>query len=55
MKRNVIYWVVRGLVALSAVFAGVNYLWGSQQTVQTFAHVGYPQQRRVLLGIASLA
>ncbi len=54
MGRKVIYWAVTGLLALSALFAGVNYLWGSQQTVQTFAHLGYPQQQRVLLGIAKL-
>ena len=54
MKRKVIYWVVTGLVALSGVFAGVNYLSGSQQVVQGFAHLGYPQQLRVLLGIAKL-
>ena len=42
------------MLALSAVFAGVNYLWGSQQAVQGFAHVEYPQQLRVLLGIAKL-
>ena len=42
------------MLALSAVFAGVNYLWGGQQAVQTFAHVDYPQQLRVLLGIAKL-
>ena len=54
MGRKVTYWVVTGLLALSALFVGVNYLWGSQQTVQTFAHLGYPQQLRVLLGIAKL-
>jgi hypothetical protein len=54
MGRRVIYWVVTGLLALSAVFAGANYLWGSQQVVQGFAHVEYPQQLRVLLGIAKL-
>lgn len=54
MARKVIYWAVTGLLALSAVFAGVNYLSGSQQAVQAFAHLGYPQQLRVLLGIAKL-
>jgi uncharacterized membrane protein YphA (DoxX/SURF4 family) len=54
MARKVIYWVVTGLLAVSAIFAGVNYLSGSQQAVQGFAHVGYPQQLRVLLGIAKL-
>jgi len=53
MGRKVTYWVVTGLLALSALFVGVNYLWGSQP-VQTFAHLGYPQQLRVLLGIAKL-
>src|SRR4029077_17666715 len=54
MGRKVTYWVVTGLLALSALSAGVNYWWGSQQTVQTFAHLGYPKQLRVLLGIAKL-
>ena len=42
------------MLALSAVFAGVNYLLSSQQAVQGFAHVGYRQQLRVLLGMAKL-
>jgi uncharacterized membrane protein YphA (DoxX/SURF4 family) len=54
MGRKVIYWVVTVLLALVAVFSGVFYLLGSQQVVQTFAHVEYPQQLRVLLGIAKL-
>src|SRR5260370_42639651 len=54
MVCKVIYWVVTGLVTLSAVFAGVNYLWGSQQAVQAFAHVGYPQQLRIILGVAKI-
>ena len=54
MVRKVIYWVVTGLVTLSAVFAGVNYLWGSQQAVQAFAHMGYPQQLRIILGVAKI-
>ena len=54
MARKVIYWVVTGLLALAGVFAGVTYLSGSQQVVQGFAHAGYPQQLRVLLGIAKI-
>jgi hypothetical protein len=54
MGRKVIYWVVTGLLALSAVFGGVNYLSSSPQAIQGFAHVGYPQQLRVLLGMAKL-
>jgi DoxX-like protein len=41
-------------LALAAILAGVNYLWSSPQAIQGFAHVGYPQQLRVLLGIAKL-
>ena len=29
-------------------------MWGSQQAVQASVHLGYPQQLRVLLGIAKL-
>ncbi|HYL84572.1 MAG TPA: DoxX family protein [Candidatus Angelobacter sp.] len=54
MARNIAYWVTTGLVALLSLFAGYAYLSGSPQAVQGFAHVGYPQQLRVLLGIAKL-
>ena len=54
MARNIAYWVSTGLVALMSVFAGYAYVSGSPQAVQGFAHVGYPQQLRVLLGIAKL-
>jgi len=37
-----------------SAFAGFAYLSGSAQAVEGFAHVGYPQQLRVLLGIAKL-
>jgi hypothetical protein len=52
MGLKVIYWVITSLLAAMGVFAGITYLSGSQQAVQGFAHVGYPQQLRVLLGIA---
>jgi uncharacterized membrane protein YphA (DoxX/SURF4 family) len=52
MARKVAYWITTGLVAAVSVFAGINYLMGSEATVKGFAHVGYPQQLRVLLGIA---
>ena len=52
MARKVIYWASTGLVAALSLFAGYAYLFGGQQAVQGFAHVGYPQQLRVLLGIA---
>ena len=52
MARKVIYWVSTGLIAASSIFAAFAYLSGSPQAVQGFAHVGYPQQLRIILGIA---
>ena len=37
-----------------SLMAGFLYLSGNAQAVQGFAHVGYPQQLRVILGIAKL-
>ncbi len=52
MTRNVIYWVSTGTLAALSGFAAVTYLSGSPQAIQGFAHVGYPQQLRIILGIA---
>jgi hypothetical protein len=52
MGRKIAYWVSTGLVAALSLFAGFAYLSGSPQAVEGFAHVGYPQQLRVILGIA---
>ena len=54
MARKVMYWVSTGLVAALALFAGFSYVTGNAQAVQGFAHVGYPQQLRILLGTAKL-
>jgi|SRR5208283_47951 len=54
MLRTVAYWVTTGLLAALSVFAGLTYLSGSAQAVEGFAHVGYPQQLRIILGIAKL-
>jgi len=42
-------------VATVALLAAFGYLTASPQAVENFRHVGYPQQLRVLLGIAKLA
>ena len=52
MTRKIIYWVSTGLLAASSFLAAFTYLSGSPQAVQGFAHVGYPQQLRIILGIA---
>lgn len=54
MTRTIVYWVTTSLVAAMSAFAAFTYLSGSPQAAQEFAHVGYPQQLRVLLGIAKL-
>ncbi len=54
MTRKVAYWVSTGLLAALSVFAAFTYLLGGPQVVQEFAHVGYPQQLRIILGIAKL-
>ena len=54
MGRTVTYWVTTGLLAALSIFAGFGYLSGGAEVVQGFAHVGYPQHLRVMLGIAKL-
>lgn len=54
MAKKVTYWVTTGLLAAFSAFAAFSYLTGSPQAVEGFAHVGYPQQLRILLGIAKL-
>jgi hypothetical protein len=54
MGRKIGYWVSTVLVAAFSAFAAFAYLSGSQQAVEGFAHVGYPQQLRIILGIAKL-
>jgi uncharacterized membrane protein YphA (DoxX/SURF4 family) len=52
MARKVAYWVTTGIVAALSLFAAFSYLSGNSQAVQGFAHVGYPQQLRIILGVA---
>ena len=52
MARTVIYWITTGLIAALSAFAAYSYLSPSPQAVAGFTHVGYPQQLRVILGIA---
>ena len=52
MARKIAYWASTGLLAAMSLFAAFAYLSGGQQAVEGFAHVGYPQQLRIILGIA---
>lgn len=55
MLRKIVYWGSTVLVASEALFAAFTYLTSAPDMVENFRHVGYPQQLRVLLGIAKLA
>ena len=48
-------WGATGLVGIVTLLAGFSYLTTAQRRSRTFGTVGYPQQLRVLLGIAKLA
>ena len=52
MARKVTYWVTTGLLAAMSLLAAFTYLSGSPEAVQGFTHVGYPQQLRIILGVA---
>jgi hypothetical protein len=55
MPRKIAYWGATGVVAIVALLGAFSYLTTAPEAVANFRHVGYPQQLRVLLGIAKLA
>ena len=55
MKRTVLFWTATGLVTSVALLGGFTYVTNAPSAIENFRHVGYPQQLRVLLGIAKLA
>jgi uncharacterized membrane protein YphA (DoxX/SURF4 family) len=55
MPRKIVYWGTTVLVAIEALSGAFTYLTSSPEMVENFRHVGYPQQLRILLGIAKLA
>ena len=52
MVRTIAYWVSTSLIAAMSLLAAFAYLSGGPQAVEGFSKVGYPQQLRILLGIA---
>ena len=52
VAKKVIYWITTVLIAAAGIMAGLTYLSGTQQAVEGFARFAYPQQLRILLGIA---
>jgi uncharacterized membrane protein YphA (DoxX/SURF4 family) len=55
MTRKVIYWASTVVLAGLSAFAAFSYLTAAPDAVAGFTHVGYPQQLRVILGIAKLS
>ena len=55
MPKNIAFWGTTGIVAVWALFAAFTYLTNAPQSVENFRHVGYPQQLRILLGMAKAA
>jgi DoxX-like family len=50
MARKIAYWITTIIVAGLSLLAAREYLSGSAH--DAFARLGYPQQLRVILGIA---
>jgi len=54
-RKSIAFWGATVLVAIEALYGAFTYLTAAPVAVERFEHVGYPQQLRVLLGIAKLA
>ena len=55
MPKKIAFWGATGIVSVWALFAAFTYLTSAPHAIANFQHVGYPQQLRVLLGIAKAA
>ncbi len=53
-RKSIAFWGATVLVATEALYGAFTYLTTAPVAVERFEHVGYPQQLRVLLGIAKL-
>ncbi len=54
LGQKIAYWLTTGIMAALSLFAAFTYLSGNPKAVEGFAHLGYPQQLRILLGVAKL-
>ena len=52
MVRKIGYWLTTGIMAALSLFAAFSYLSGDPKAIAGFAHLGYPQQLRIILGVA---
>jgi DoxX-like family len=55
MFRTISYWVSTSIIAAMMTLSSVMYLSATPQVIAGFAHLGYPQHLRVVLGVAKLA
>jgi len=51
---KIVYWAST-IIAAAMLGMALTYLTGSAQVVEGFKHVGYPQQLRLVLGVAKPA
>jgi hypothetical protein len=51
MVRRIVYWGSTAIVSVMLLLS-LSYLTGSEEVVSGFAKAGYPQQLRIVLGIA---
>src|SRR5206468_1762871 len=54
MLMKIVYWAST-IIAAAMLGMALTYLTGSAQVVEGFKHVGYPQQLRLVLGVAKPA
>jgi hypothetical protein len=54
MTRKIAYWGSTAIVAVMLLFT-LSYLTGSEQVVSGFTKAGYPQNLRMILGVAKPA
>ena len=52
MARKIAYWISTVIVAGLSLLAARSYLPGDPPVMQAFERLGYPQQLRIILGIA---
>jgi hypothetical protein len=55
MKARLGYFVSTALFSAMMLASALTYLTGSEQMVQAFRHLGYPDYFRLMLGIAKIA
>jgi len=53
--RTIAYWGATALITCVPLLAAFAYLTAAPEAIENIRHVGYPQQLRILLGLAKLS